>query len=457
MPFIPHTEQDTAAMLAQIGVSTIADLFDEIPSELLVNHIAGIPSGLNEMQLMRLMETRAHNTARLQCFIGAGAYDHHIPAAVWDLAQRGEFLTAYTPYQAEASQGSLQLMWEYQTMMASLMGMEISNASLYDGATALAESVLMAVRSHKEREQPCVWVASSIHPFYRQVLRTLLEPQAIRLREIPFAAQHGVIELEALTAAWQTDPHCSVLVLGQPNFFGRLEHVDELTNWAHEKRALVIGVVNPMAMSWLKPPGEWGDKGADIACGEGQPLGVPLAGGGPYFGFLCTRLSLVRQIPGRLVALTRDRNQQAGYTLTLQAREQHIRRGKATSNICTNQGLLVTAATIYMSLLGPLGLKQVAEQCYVNHQKLRQELSAIGMVPCFAGEHFHESLWRLPTDVNKVLESLSQQGFAGGFVVGHYYPELPNTLLICVTETKSDEDIDQFAAALQRAISGNNA
>lgn len=453
MPFIPHTEQDTKEMLAQMGVSTIAELFDEIPSSLLVKHIAGIPSGLNEMQLMRLMETRAHNTARLQCFIGAGAYEHHIPAAVWDLAQRGEFLTAYTPYQAEASQGSLQLMWEYQTMMASLMGMEISNASLYDGATALAEAVLMAIRSQKEHE-PCVWVASTIHPFYRQVLNTLLEPQAIKLREIAFDSSQGVMTLEELKSAWQTSPHCSVLVLGQPNFFGRLESVDALTNWAHEKGALVVGVVNPTAMAWLKPPGEWGDKGADIACGDGQPLGVPLAGGGPYFGFLCARLSLVRQIPGRLVALTRDKNQQTGYTLTLQAREQHIRRGKATSNICTNQGLLVTAATIYMSLLGPHGLQQVAQQCYVNHQKLSQKLNALGIVPCFTGEHFHESLWQLPLDAKKVLESLYQQGFAGGFAVAHYYPAFPNTILICVTETKSEEDIEQFAAALQRAISG---
>lgn len=455
MPFIPHTEQDTQEMLAQMGVSTIAELFDEIPSALLVEQIAGIPNGLNEMQLMQLMKGRAQHTPQLQCFIGAGAYEHHIPAAVWDLAMRGEFLTAYTPYQAEASQGSLQLMWEYQTMMASLMGMEISNASLYDGATALVEAVLMAIRSQKAHK-PCVWVASTLHPFYRQVLQTLLAPQAIQIREIAYEPSQGKVTLEILTTQ-QSDLPCSVLVLGQPNFFGRLENVDELTNWAHENGALVIGVVNPIAMSWLKPPGEWGNKGVDIACGEGQPLGVPLAGGGPYFGFLCARLSLVRQIPGRLVALTRDKNQQVGYTLTLQAREQHIRRGKATSNICTNQGLLVTAATIYMSLLGPQGLKQVAQQCYLNHELLRQKLSAIGLVPCFTGEHFHESLWQLPTEVNKVLESLAQQGFAGGFAVSSYYPALTNTLLICVTETKSAEDIEQFAMALKRALAGSKS
>jgi len=451
MPFIPHTEQDTQLMLQQIGVESIEDLFDEIPKALIAKQMKEIPEGLSEMALMRLMQTRADQTETLQCFIGAGAYSHHIPAAVWDIAQRGEFLTAYTPYQAEASQGSLQLMWEYQTMMASLMGMDISNASLYDGASSLSEAVLMAIRSCKD-DEPTVWIAKSIHPFYRQVLATILEPQGIPIQEISLD-DTGVLSLDALEAQWQIAPRCTVLVLGQPNFFGRLEKVDELTDWAHEKGARVIGVVNPIAMAWLKPPGHWGNKGADIACGEGQPLGVPLAGGGPYFGFLCAKLALVRQMPGRLVGKTCDKENKVGYTLTLQTREQHIRRGKATSNICTNQGLLVTAATIYMSLLGKVGLQRVAQCCYASHQQLMQQLLAENIAEqVFVGEHFHESLWRLPVNVTTVLENLTKQGIAGGFDVTPYYRDLANCLLICVTETKSAEDIQAFVEALKTAL-----
>lgn len=452
MPFIPHTEQDTKLMLQQIGVDNIQTLFDEIPAELMIDGLSEIPTGLTEMQLNRLMERRAQETPQLGCFIGAGAYSHHIPAAVWEITQRGELLTAYTPYQAEASQGSLQMMWEYQTMMASLMGMDISNASLYEGASALSEAVLMALRCRPKDENPSVWIAQTIHPLYRQVLHTILEPQGIHIHEIAQGAT-GILTLDALHASWIDKGHCSVLVLGQPNFFGRLENVDALTDWAHEKDAMVIGVVNPMAMSWLKPPGEWGKLGADIACGEGQPLGVPLAGGGPYFGFLCSKKALVRQMPGRLVGLTKDKDHQPGYTLTLQAREQHIRRGKATSNICTNQGLLVTAATIYMSLLGRQGLQCVAKQCYLNHQELIKQLSAIkGIKQCFVGEHFHESLWQLPCDVDSVIEDLSKQGIAGGFNVSPFYPEFENSLLICVTETKNHEDITHFAQALTASL-----
>ncbi|HRE33429.1 MAG TPA: glycine dehydrogenase, partial [Candidatus Berkiella sp.] len=281
MAFIPHTEHDVQAMLQEIGVDSILSLFDEIPSELMINDMPEIPESLNEMALMQLMQSRANQTKQLQCYIGAGAYEHHIPAAVWDLTQRGEFLTAYTPYQAEASQGSLQLMWEYQTMMASLMGMQISNASLYDGASALAEAVLMGIRCKPKETTPCVWIASSIHPFYRQVLHTILKPHAVPVKEIAYEPSQGVVTLEALEAQWQREGALAVLVIGQPNFFGRLENVDAITDWAHEKEALVVGVVNPIAMSWLKPPGQWGKIGADIACGEGQPLGVPLAGGGP--------------------------------------------------------------------------------------------------------------------------------------------------------------------------------
>lgn len=457
MPFVPHTQQDTQDMLHQIGVKSIEDLFDEIPPALFIDSLKEVPEGLSEMELMRLMNERAQSTEQLQCFIGAGAYDHHIPAAVWDITQRGEFLTAYTPYQAEASQGSLQLMWEYQTMMASLMGMDISNASLYEGASALCEAILMAIRSKPKEQNPTIWVGSSIHPHYRQVLQTILGSQGIVIQEIKYDAT-GLLTLDALEQTWHKRAHCTVMVIGQPNFFGRLENADEITDWAHQKGALVVGVVNPIAMAWLKPPGEWGETGADIACGEGQPLGVPLAGGGPYFGFLCSKQALVRQMPGRLVGLTKDKDNQDGYTLTLQAREQHIRRGKATSNICTNQGLLVTAATIYMSLLGPVGLKEVAQKCYLNHQYLTQLLLTQNIAqPVFTGEHFHESVWRFKTDVNLILENLRQSGFAGGFNLSSSYPELENSLLICVTETKTEKDIEHFVEALNKAVTRSSS
>ncbi|MFN7098329.1 MAG: aminomethyl-transferring glycine dehydrogenase subunit GcvPA, partial [Gammaproteobacteria bacterium] len=329
MPFIPHTKNDIAAMLDAIGVKNISDLFDEIPTNLHVAAQQEIPEGLNEFKTTRLMLQLAKQDRHAGCFIGAGAYEHYIPAAVWEIASRGEFLTAYTPYQAEASQGTLQLLYEYQTMMASLMGMEVSNASLYDGASALAEAILMAIRSlPKNNPSKTILIAGSLHPHYRQTAETIVSAQGIKLVDVPFDAKTGTLDLASL------DPfaaqHAAALVIQQPNFFGQLEAVDALTDWAHAHNQLVIAAVNPIATALFKEPGSWGETGADIACGEGQPLGLPLASGGPYFGFMCTRMALVRQMPGRIIGRTVDRDNKPGFTLTLQAREQHIRRAKAT-------------------------------------------------------------------------------------------------------------------------------
>jgi glycine dehydrogenase subunit 1 len=452
MPFIPHTLDDEASMLAAIGIKHTSELFDEIPTSLMIQSLPGIPQGLTEMEMAQLMNKRAANMKGGKCFIGAGAYEHHIPAAVWDITTRGEFLTAYTPYQAEASQGTLQLLWEYQTMMASLMGLAVSNASLYDGATALAEAALMGIRLQKKVTKPCVWVPQTVHPFYRQVLVTLLKEQNIEVIEIPFERE-GVISIATLNAMRNKQPNCTVLIVPQPNFFGRLEKVNELTDWGHAHGAIVVGLVNPMAMSLLKPPGQWGEKGADIACGEGQALGVPLAGGGPYFGFLCTRMEFVRQLPGRLVGRTLDKEGKQGFTLTLQAREQHIRRSKATSNICTNQGLLVTAGTIYMSIMGPKGLQQVAQTCYQRMQlliKLLQEIPEVSI--SFVGEHFHEVVIELSVNVNDALNLMKQKGIAAGFALEEYYPALKNALLICTTETKTEEDIFEYVLMLKETV-----
>ena len=358
MPFIPHTDDDVGKMLAEIGAESIEDLFDEIPGELRIKSLDRVPEAVSEMEIARLMQDRSRMDSGALNFIGAGAYEHHVPAAVWEIATRGEFYTAYTPYQAEASQGTLQLIYEYQTMMTGLTGMEVSNASLYDGASALAEACLMAVRANRASKSRRILVAGALHPMYRQVAEVICAAQEIEFIDLPFCPEGGHSALQALDEYGGED--LTAVIVQQPNFFGVLEEVDAISDWARAQKALTIAVVNPTSLALLTPPGEWGAQGADIVCGEGQPLGIPLSSGGPYFGFLTTRQALVRQMPGRLVGRTVDLDGKRGFTLTLQAREQHIRRSKATSNICTNQGLMVTAATIYMSLLGAEGLARVA-------------------------------------------------------------------------------------------------
>ena len=291
MPFIPHTDDDVKQMLSIIGASSIDDLFDEIPESLRYEGLEGVPVGASEMEIARLMAERASQDGTPTCFIGAGAYDHHIPAAVWQLTTRGEFYTAYTPYQAEASQGTLQLLYEFQTMTANLHGMDVSNASMYDGGSALAEAVLMAVRANRKSKSKLILVPRNLHPAYRKVVHNIVRNQGIKLIEIDYDRVGGHTPVDALADYAGTD--IAALVIPQPNFFGVLEDVDELTEWAHANKALAIGVVNPIAMALLKPAGEWGENGADIVCGEGQPLGIPMSSGGPYYGFLCCKQAIV--------------------------------------------------------------------------------------------------------------------------------------------------------------------
>jgi glycine dehydrogenase subunit 1 len=453
MPFIPHTEQDVKEMLAAIDVAKIEDLFSEIPRDLRIAELPDIPPSLTEMELARLMRERAAIDGGMLCFLGAGAYEHHIPAAVWDVTSRGEFLTAYTPYQAEASQGTLQLLYEYQTMMASLMGLDVSNASLYEGATALAEAILMAVRSNRKSKTHRVLMPATVHPHYRHVVKAIVSQQDIEVIDVPFCKETGRIQLKELKAFENQD--ITALVIPQPNFFGVLEEMDLLTDWAHAHNALVIALVNPLSVALLKAPGQWGEKGADIACGEGQPLGVPMASGGPYYGFLCCKNELVRQMPGRIVGRTNDVDGKQGFVLTLQAREQHIRRAKATSNICTNQGLLVTASTIYMSLMGPKGLRQIALASHQNLVTLKEKLTAIENVKTiFESPVFHELVLRLPKPADYVLQALAEKKIQGGLSLHTLYPELSdNCILVCATETKTDADMDKFANALRDILS----
>ena len=457
MPFIPHTEEEVKQMLDAIGVDSIDDLFDEIPAELRAGDLSAIPQGLSEMEVSALMNSRAVRDGQAVCFIGAGAYDHHIPAAVWQLTTRGEYYSAYTPYQAEASQGTLQLLYEYQTMMTALTDMDVSNASLYDGATAVAEAILMAVRGNRKSKSKRILVPRSLHPAYRKVAQTIVKNQKIELVEVPFDMASGRVDQAELEKHAGED--FAALLIPQPNFFGVVEEVDALTDWAHANGMLAIGVVNPLVMSVMKPPGQWGQgpdsRGADIVVGEGQPLGAPLSSGGPYFGFMCCTQALVRQMPGRIIGRTVDLDGKPGYALTLQAREQHIRRSKATSNICTNQGLLVTAATIHMSLLGADGLANVAATCHENTNKLVQLLTEIdGVEPVFDAPAFHERVLRLPMNANEALAVVAEQGMLGGYDLAQEYPELGDAILVCATEKRTIEEMHQYAAALSPVLAG---
>jgi glycine dehydrogenase subunit 1 len=452
MPFIPHTQSDIDAMLQAIGETSTAALFDEIPEDMRFKGELNLPDSLSEMALMRLMQQRARRDEVALNFVGAGAYEHHIPAAVWDLTSRGEFMTAYTPYQAEASQGTLQLIYEFQTMISRLTGMEVANASVYDGASALAEAMLMAVRANKKNKSRLILVAGNLNPRYLKACQAIVKNQGLELRSVPFSSETGCIE-------WPVSDleDAAALAIAYPNFFGGLDAVDELTTLAHEQGALVIGVVNPTAMALLKPPGSWGEQGADIVVGDGQPLGIPLSSGGPYLGFMCCKKQIVRQMPGRIIGRTEDSDGTPGFTLTLQAREQHIRRGKATSNICTNQGLLVTAATIYMSLLGSQGLREVAVASHKGLAMLRSELEAVGITPRFNGPCFHEQVFELPVAADAMVDALVREGVVPGLSLAFMGERFAHSLLINVTETKTEEDIANLVALMQSVVKAEAA
>ena len=452
MPFIPHTEKDTSEMLKAIGVDSIADLFDEIPPELMIEHLPHVPPAVSEMEISRLMRQRAKMDGSPMCFIGAGAYEHHIPTAVWDIATRGEFYSAYTPYQAEASQGTLQTIYEYQTMITELTGLDVSNASLYDGASALAEASLMAVRANRRVKTGRVLLAPGVNPVYEQVAAAIAGAQGLSFERLAQDAASGNIDFEQLPEGREP----VAVVVQQPSFVGTLDDVDRLTDWAHEQGAMLISIVNPTSLALLRPPGQWGEQGADIAIGEGQPLGVPMSSGGPYFGFMTCKQKHVRQMPGRIVGRTTDLEDNPGFALTLQAREQHIRRSKATSNICTNQGLMVTAATIYMSLLGYDGLVRVANTSHANTALLAEGLCGIeGIERFFDGPFFHEVALKLDRPVAPLLAALAERDILGGLdltsIVGS------DALLVCATETKTEADIQAYVAAFAELMTADSA
>ncbi len=451
MPFIPHTQAEVDEMLQSLQLSSIHDLFDEIPQELLADSL-DTGDAFSELDISRLMQSRARQDGEAMVFAGGGAYQHHIPAAVWQIATRGEFYSAYTPYQAEASQGTLQLLYEYQSMMTALTAMEVSNTSLYDGASAVAEAVLMAIRANRKQKSKKVLVARSLNPLYRKVVHTIVKNQGIELVEIALDKVNGQIDQQQLEELEKEN--FAALIVSQPNYFGILEEVDVLTDWAHQQKMLMIAVVNPISLALLKPPGEWGLQGADIVVGEGQPLGIPMSGGGPYFGFMCCKQKYVRQMPGRIIGKTTDMDGKPGYTLTLQAREQHIRRSKATSNICTNQGLMVTAATIYMALMGDEGLKRVALSCFNNTHKLAELLlNDERLNPVFQGDFFHEvviDLGNLPAE--ELINTLAPHNILAGINISKDYPELGNCIMVCATEMQTEQSLQQFSDKIKRVL-----
>lgn len=443
--FIPHTQSETEEMLKAVGVERLADLFKDVPQKYRFPKL-DLPDAITEMEaLTELKEYASANETvdTLACFLGAGAYNHYIPAAEDSLLRRSEFYTAYTPYQPEISQGTLQAIFEFQSLIANLTGMEVANASHYDGATATAEAGVLAYH-HFRGKRGKVLVSEAIHPQYREVLCSYLcgyenvSVQSGSSKQDPLATPDSLIP--------QIDADTALVLVQYPDFFGRVFDLTELAQKTHEAGALLGVITNPTALGLFKSPGEFG---ADIVVGEGQPLGIPLSFGGPYLGFFATRKDFARQMSGRLVGETIDGQGRKGYVLTLTAREQHIRREKATSNICTNQGLMALAATIYLSLLGKQGFKQVASLCY---QKAHYAAGQLGKLKGFklmsATPFFHEFILKCPQPVAEINALLLDQGFLGGYDLSKDFPTLKNCMLVAVTEMNTKDEIDALVETL---------
>lgn len=446
MEFIPHTPEDVTEMLEVIGVGSIGDLFEAVPEAVRLGRGLEVPPALDEVTLAaHLGELAAKNrgAAELVCFAGGGAYDHYVPAAARALASRGEFTTSYTPYQPELSQGVLQAVFEFQTHVSELFGMEVANASLYDGASALVEAVNLACRTTKRDK---VILAGTIHPHYLAVVKTYTSGLGIALETVTWD-DGGVIDPGQLHLDGAAAVACQY-----PNFFGRMEDVAAISEAAHSAGALSIVVADPVAMGVLASPG---DLGADVAVGEGQAFGNALSYGGPYVGLFATKLEHVRQVPGRIAGETLDQNGQRAYVLTLQAREQHIRRARATSNVCTNQTLMAIAATVHLSWLGPQGLQRMGQLCLT---KAGSAASRLGEVPgCrvhFDGPVFKEFVLKTPVPAKSLLKKLGSEGFLAGPALGRWYPELEDCLLVAVTEKRTSEDVERFAEALEKELAG---
>ncbi len=441
MDYVQFTAKQREEMLKSVGARTIGDLLKQVPDEYRLDESLKIAPALDELSLRNHLSDLAaknHPADQKTCFLGAGVYDHFIPTVVDFLAMKGEFLTAYTPYQAEASQGSLQAFFEFQTMVCQLTGMEVANASLYEGATALAEAALMALNVTGKRE---IIVSEGVHPHYRQVLKTYLADLPAIYTEVPL--KNGVVDTQSLESELEADT--AAIIVQSPNFLGHIERVETITKFAHANESLMIQAFNPLSLGILKHPGEMG---VDIATGEGQPLGIPLQFGGPYLGLFAAKMQYVRKMPGRLVGQTVDAEGRRAFCLTLQTREQHIRREKATSNVCTNQGLLALRASVYMAAMGPAGIRQAAQLSHNKAHYLADQLKSRGVERRFAQPFFNEILVKLDRPVDEVLEDASLAGILAGHAVGSDYPELADCLLVAVTEKRTRAEIDKLVDIL---------
>jgi glycine dehydrogenase subunit 1 len=441
--FIPHTDAEREAMLQRIGLERLEDLFESVPAEYRFPQL-NLPPALTEMEILAEMQGIAagNETSRdLISFLGAGAYNHYTPAVVDSILRRGEFYSAYTPYQPEISQGTLRAIFDYQSLIAALTGMEVCNASHYDGSTAVAEAVSMANAQFRGKRKKVV-LSPALHPQYRENVRTYNPSSALTFvgdeGQDPSAAPEALLPL--------IDENTALVIVQYPDFFGRIYDYTFLAETAHAAGALLAVSANPLSLGLLTPPGDFG---ADIVTGEGQPLGLPLSYGGPYLGVFATRKEYVRKMAGRLVGETVDNRGQRAYVLTLTAREQHIRREKATSNICTNQGLMALAATVYLSILGKHGLREVAELCYHKAHYAAQQLQALpGYQLWSQAPFFHEFVLRCPRPVQEINEHLLEDGILGGYDLSQDYPQLENCMLVAVTEMNSKDEIDLLVSTL---------
>ncbi len=441
--YLTLTEDERREMLAAIGVGSVEDLFSDVPREVLFQGEMELPPPLSEGEAYRhLSALAARNRNARECvsFLGGGIYDHFIPSAVKHVTGRSEFYTSYTPYQPEVSQGVLQAIYEYQTMICQLTGMDVANASLYDGATALVEGAIMACGATRRSR---VLVSATVSPFYREVLKTYLHSRGIALDVAPLG--EGKTDREKLEACFKKDT--AALILQQPNFFGMLEDMEGVADLVHSRGALLVAAVDPLSLPLVQTPGEYG---ADIVAGEGQSLGNPASFGGPLLGFFAARQKLIRRMPGRIVGETVDREGNRGFVLTLQTREQHIRRERATSNICSNQALNALAAAVYMAAMGPAGMAETANLCLQKAAYTREKLTALkGFSLAFPGTYFKEFPVKVPGDPGKLNEKLLAHKILGGLDVGPYYPELKGAMLFCVTENRTREEIDTLARVLE--------
>jgi glycine dehydrogenase subunit 1 len=446
MVFSPHTADDRARMLQEIGVERLEELFAAIPASYRFPQL-DLPPAISEAEIYReLLEWSMQNfsTATTASFLGAGSYNHYVPAVVQQILWRGEFYTAYTPYQPEVSQGTLQAIYEFQSLICLLTGMEVSNASMYDGATALAEGALLCVSPPRGRNK--IVVAGTVHPHYRSVLRTYTRGLPVSIVEVPIPE---TLRLQPNDVAQYLDDATACLVVQYPNFYGRIEDLAGFAERAHAVGARLVVSAYPIALGLLRPPGELG---ADVVTGEGQCLGIPQSFGGPALGILATRMELVRHLPGRLIGATVDREGKRGFVMVLQTREQHIRREKATSNICTNQGLMALAATVYLSTLGKQGLRKVAELCYHRAHYLAERIADLPAWNVIGdGPFFNEFAVRCPREPREINAFLLERGIIGGLALGDLVPGQQDLMLLCATELTTREQIDRLVEALREA------